>query len=109
MRPFNEIMRLCGLEEGASVPEPVRADPIALTALGDALVQVGRTEQEAVTGMEMFAREENIKPAVLMAAVREFEVSRHGQRLDAVGRRLIMSGRMEDGAIGFRWHPSMGF
>lgn len=96
MRPFHEVMRVTGLEEGAGVNEPIRIDPMALAHLGITLHRLGRSFAEVDQGLEVFCREENVKPSVLMAAVREVRVSAVGQPGIRTSRLRLISGHTKD-------------
>lgn len=100
MRPFHEAMRLIGID----VDEPRRDNPMKLVQLGLTLQDLGRSFAEIDTGLEILAREENIKPAVLTAACREIRVRTTGQPETFQYRRLIFSGRMDRGDFVFRAH-----
>ena len=106
LRPWHEIARLIRLDDPAP-PEPKRADPTKLSALLGYL-----PDQNKERAAEFFCREENIKPAVMMAALRD-------QSIRAVGvppkseRYLVFSGRMVQddgealmvGSVKHEWPP----
>lgn len=101
MRPFHEIARAIGIDEICNTPEPARADPLRLALLGCGLLAFGKTMPEVEIGCERLARELDIKPSVLLAALREVRVASIGQPEAHVGRRLALSGRLAHGSVPF--------
>lgn len=94
-RPFHEIARLLGFDDAAA-PEPVRCNPMHLSELGMQLFRMGKSLDEVCLAMEIGARECNVKPSILCAAVRDVHYRIDGlSPVDPDSRTLVFSGRMD--------------
>lgn len=92
----------------ATSEEPLGGiDPNLLAQLLKQLYDITGSMVAATHGGERFCLVERVKPAVLMAAVRELEVTVQGQPLTGRYRRLIGHGKMAHDGLVFAYIPSV--